>query len=142
MHMILQIISESIYTLFRLGTLVGKTSLHDRFKQASFKFGHIVSEPSDIEYVKQKHKKLHNTKLLVRLGNVIAKRRRFIKHYKDRISEKREQENVSLASKPNLAASISGLALPRLEDITKMDELFECPICLTVQSFEDENAWQ
>ncbi|PTB57731.1 hypothetical protein M431DRAFT_491969 [Trichoderma harzianum CBS 226.95] len=82
----LQIISESINSLFRLDMLVRKSASCKRFKKAIRISDPAFPDAIDIDYVKQKHVKLLNSRLLSRLGNAIAKRRQLLKYYGDRRS--------------------------------------------------------
>jgi hypothetical protein len=83
---ILDLISQALKTLFRIGVLVRKTAPTDRFKRAlrasHFEFPAIF----DIDYVREKHTKLkrHDRLWLAeRLGRSIAQRRQFIKYCRD-----------------------------------------------------------
>ncbi|PKK53123.1 hypothetical protein CI102_2915, partial [Trichoderma harzianum] len=57
-----------------------------RFKKAIRISDPAFPDAIDIDYVKQKHVKLLNSRLLSRLGNAIAKRRQLLKYYGDRRS--------------------------------------------------------
>ncbi|KAL6879174.1 hypothetical protein J3F83DRAFT_725355 [Trichoderma novae-zelandiae] len=81
--MLLQIISESIKSLLRLGILVRKVAPRDRFRQALVSSDTAFLEWFDINYVAQRYEKLGNSQLSNRLGSAIAKRRQFIKYCRD-----------------------------------------------------------
>lgn len=79
----LEVISECIKSLFRIGILVRKSAPRDRFKRALQMPG--ISFPAfyDIDYVKQKYPKASLDWLSKRLGGAIAKRRQLIKYCRD-----------------------------------------------------------
>ncbi|KAK3361686.1 hypothetical protein B0T24DRAFT_642166 [Lasiosphaeria ovina] len=81
--MILEIISECIKSLFRIGIVVRKSGPRDRFQRAMQLPGLAFPAHFDIDYVKQKHPKVGSTELSGRLGGAIAKRRQFIKYSRD-----------------------------------------------------------
>ena len=81
--MIVQVISECISSLFRLGMLVRKSTHRDRFKRALQASDHAFPAMFDVDYVRQKHPKLGQEWLIERLGGGIAKRRQFIKYCRD-----------------------------------------------------------
>lgn len=80
--MIIEVISQSISSLFRIGMLVRKSTPRDRFKRA---LQADVAFPAffDIDYVRHKHPKIKEDWLSARLGGGIAKRRQFIKYCRD-----------------------------------------------------------
>jgi hypothetical protein len=83
---ILEVISECIKSLFRLGILVRKAGPADRFKRALQMSSKAFTESPDIDYVKEKYPKTASSGgnlLAVRLGKAIAKRRLFIKYSRD-----------------------------------------------------------
>ncbi|KAK0709992.1 hypothetical protein B0T26DRAFT_679327 [Lasiosphaeria miniovina] len=82
-NMILEIISECIKSLFRIGIVVRKSAPRDRFQRAMQLPGLAFPADFDIDYVKQKHPKVVSTGLSGRLGGAIAKRRQFIKYSRD-----------------------------------------------------------
>ncbi|KAM0333081.1 hypothetical protein ACHAQA_001739 [Verticillium albo-atrum] len=82
-HMILQVMSESIKTLFRIGMLVRKSGTRDRFRRALQMSSSTFPPIFDIDYVGQKYPKLRGRGHDIatnRLGSAIAKRRQFIKY--------------------------------------------------------------
>ncbi|KAK3370389.1 hypothetical protein B0H63DRAFT_315449 [Podospora didyma] len=82
-NMTLEIISECIKSLFRIGVLVRKSTPRDRFKRA-LQNSELVFPPSfDIDYVRHKHPKAGSDWLSARLGRAISKRRQFIKYCRD-----------------------------------------------------------
>lgn len=96
--MILQIIRESINSLFRLGMLVRKLSPRDRFQQALRNHDLTFSESFDIDYVEQRYNKLRTSQLPKRLGSAIAKRRQFIKYCRDHSSRLEVDETTHNAT--------------------------------------------
>lgn len=80
---VLQIILESMRSLFRIGVLVRKSSPRDRFKRALQASQLAVPASFDIDRVEQKHPKTKSTGLATRLGGAIAKRRQFIMYCRD-----------------------------------------------------------
>ncbi|KAF7558494.1 hypothetical protein G7046_g5665 [Stylonectria norvegica] len=80
--MIVEVISESISSLFRIGILVRKMAPRDRFKRALQLSNLQFPDTYDIEHVRQKYPKT-NERLSERLGGAIAKRRQFIKYSRD-----------------------------------------------------------
>lgn len=81
--MLLQIISESIKSLLRLGILVRKVGARDRFQQALRNSDSAFPAWFDINYVRERYGKLRNSQLSDRLGSAIAKRRQVIKYCRD-----------------------------------------------------------
>ncbi|KAB5545946.1 hypothetical protein GE09DRAFT_1224890 [Coniochaeta sp. 2T2.1] len=81
--MIIQVISECITSLFRLGILVRKSTHRDRFKRALQVSDDAFPSMFDVDYVRQKHPKITKDWLVTRLGGGIAKRRQFIKYCRD-----------------------------------------------------------
>jgi hypothetical protein len=55
--------------------------------------------------------------------------------------ENEELDNSSSASAPTMANYRANLLLPRLVDLSPALQTFECPICFTSQTFEDEKSW-
>ncbi|KAL7823712.1 hypothetical protein V8C26DRAFT_383631 [Trichoderma gracile] len=175
--MLLQVVSESINSLLRLGMLVRKVAPRDGFQQALRDSDSAFPEWSDINYVKQRFDKLRNSQLSNRLGSAIAKRRQFIKYCRDRrspldmkdatqdatVSEKvlgtattsepipdiqsgdmleGESGGVSSTSATTIGAIALSLKLPRMNDLSRAHESFECCICFTSQCFQSEKEWQ
>lgn len=89
----LRIISESINPLFRLGMLVRKSASCKRFKTAIQISDPAFPDSIDIDYVKQKHIKLLNSRLLSRLCNAITKRRQLLKYYEEHRSRSAVDES-------------------------------------------------
>ncbi|KAH6994941.1 hypothetical protein EDB80DRAFT_728283 [Ilyonectria destructans] len=82
-HMLIEVISESISYLFRIGILVRKSTPRDRFKRALQVSDLAFPASFDVDYVRQKHPKIRESSLLGRLGGGIAKRRQFIRYCRD-----------------------------------------------------------
>ena len=74
---IVDIISQSITSLLRLGILIRKASPRDKFEEAQRSTRICIPDHYDIEYVQWRHPKLNNTQA-TRLGRAITKRRHFI----------------------------------------------------------------
>ncbi|KAK4085499.1 uncharacterized protein Triagg1_489 [Trichoderma aggressivum f. europaeum] len=53
-----------------------------------------------------------------------------------------EDEVVSILSISTTTDVLSTLALPRLADLSKDGEAFECPICFTLRSIKGERSWR
>ncbi|KAI0114257.1 hypothetical protein F4776DRAFT_330204 [Hypoxylon sp. NC0597] len=83
---LLEVISQCIRSLFRIGILVRKASHRDRFQRALQHSESVFPTWFDIDYVRHKYPKLcgHNTRELAeRLGSANAKRRQYIKYCRD-----------------------------------------------------------
>lgn len=57
-------------------------------------------------------------------------------------SQQEEGDNFSLASASTMAKSLSDQTLPNLVDLAPTNQPFECPICFTIQSFQNEKSWK
>lgn len=181
-HMILELISETLRTLFRIGVLVRKAAPSDRFDRALRHSNLIFPAVYDIDYVRQKHSKMiqqDHTWLAERLGRGIAKRRQFIKYCRDHktrlaadeadieggaatvlqsskattlqvgklraglAAEDGEEDDImSFMSASSTTEVLSILKLPRLVDLSKDGQSFECPICFTLQPMKQEKTWR
>lgn len=53
-----------------------------------------------------------------------------------------EDDVVSILSTSTTTDVLSTLALPRLQDLSKDGEAFECPICFTLRSIKGERSWR
>jgi hypothetical protein len=177
--MILEVISECIGSLFKIGILIRKARPGDRFKRALQVSDLTVPDNFYVDYVHQKHPKVAEDWLSKRLGGAIAKRRQFIIYCRDHRSrlgaedgadevvtthterlsskattfispntletteaEEGDDDAVSFMSASTTIESLSALKLPRLADLSKDQQPFECPICFTLQSFQREKAWK
>lgn len=60
----------------------------------------------------------------------------------DLTSQEEEGDTFSLASASTMATSLSNLTLPSLVDLAPTNQPFECPICFTIQSFQNEKSWK
>ena len=148
-HMILEVISECINSLFRIGILVSKPTTRDRFKEALRASDPASSNLFDINYIKERYPKIRADWLLTRLGCANAKRRQFIKYCQDPNRSRQEAEeegddddSISLTSASTITDALPTRSLPRLAELSKGQEPFKCPICSTLQSFESEKSWR
>ena len=194
-HTLLEIIGESLNSLFRVAILTRKTAPRDRFQHALRSSKSAFPPSFDIDHVRHKHPKLSKSPLSTRLGTAIAQRRQFIKYSREhaarlaaveiefgdadgpdakahhetattaRQSSKattfvhqpaldvarqlddslelvEEQDNMSIMTASTSNDSFAVLRLPRLADISSGRGPFECPICFTLQSFQQERAWR
>ncbi|KAI0832188.1 hypothetical protein F5Y06DRAFT_290453 [Hypoxylon sp. FL0890] len=83
---LLEVISQCVRSLFRIGILVRKASPRDRFQRALQHSESAFPAWFDIDYVRHKYPKLSgpNTRELAeRLGGANAKRRQYIKYCRD-----------------------------------------------------------
>ncbi|KAI1413447.1 hypothetical protein F5Y13DRAFT_189354 [Hypoxylon sp. FL1857] len=83
---LLEIISQCIRSLFRIGVLVRKASPRDRFQRALQHSESAFPAWFDIDYVRHKYPKLcrpDSRELAERLGSANAKRRQYIKYCRD-----------------------------------------------------------
>ena len=160
----LEIILESIRSLFRIGIIVRKLSPPDRFRRALQAPDSAFLPSFDIEHVEHSHPKTKSAGLATRLGDAIAKRRQFIRYCQnnrldlgadeslrnvERVSpdslwvpDELEDGAVTLPSVPTISDPMSNLRLPLLADLCQNQEPFECPICSTLQSFQSESSWR
>ncbi|KAH8901324.1 hypothetical protein GQ53DRAFT_835174 [Thozetella sp. PMI_491] len=181
-HMILELISESLKVLFRVGVLVRKAGPSDRFNRALRASNFAFPATFDIDYVREKHSKLKSDDrnwLAERLGRGIANRRQFIKYCRDHKARlaadeadldergqkgttihqsskattlhvdtlqatniEDEDDAMSFMSASTTTDALSTLKLPRLAELSKDGEAFECPICFTLQSMKREKTWR
>lgn len=180
----LDLLSEAIKFVFRIGVLVRKTAPENRFQRALQSSRTSFPDNFDIDYVKEKYPKLklkEHSSLAERLGRAIAQRRQFIKYCRDHktrlavdeentdqketeaattllqsskattlnleklqsiLVEEDEDDAVSFFSASTTTDNLSTLKLPRLAELSKDGEPFECPICFTLQSMKQENTWR
>ncbi|KAI2635727.1 hypothetical protein GGS26DRAFT_510511 [Hypomontagnella submonticulosa] len=83
---ILEVISQCIQSLFRIGILVRKVAQRDRFQRALQQSGSNFLASFDTDYVGHKYPKLREPAtewLAERIGNANAKRRQYIKYCRD-----------------------------------------------------------
>ena len=82
---ILQVISECLSSLFRVGILIRQpaASTRDRFERATRETKGMFSTKWDVDYVRSKYPKLDRGDLSGRMGEVITKRRQFIFYCRD-----------------------------------------------------------
>ncbi|AEO70014.1 uncharacterized protein THITE_131090, partial [Thermothielavioides terrestris NRRL 8126] len=84
--MLLEIITESVKSLFRIGVLVRKTGTDDRFRRAIRSSNAVFPANFDINHAMEKYSKLRLRSaglLATRVGSAISKRRQFIKYCRD-----------------------------------------------------------
>lgn len=182
-RMNIDLISESLKTLFRIAVLVRKTNPDNRFERAIIHSSKITFPHTfDVDYVREKYPKLKTEEqswLAERLGKAIARRRQFIKYcrdHRDRLAlddenieaegattvlqsskattllpenttsnltiDDYEDDLVSILSTSTTTDGLSTLALPRLVDLLKDSEAFECPICFTLRAMKGERSWR
>lgn len=53
-----------------------------------------------------------------------------------------EDDGVSILSTSTTTDVLSTLALPRLQDLSRDGEAFECPICFTLRSIKGDRSWR
>ncbi|KAJ3537897.1 hypothetical protein NM208_g6131 [Fusarium decemcellulare] len=93
-HMILKVISDAIGSLFRIGILVRRATTRDRFQRALQASDLAFPREFDINYVKEKHRKICNNWLSSRLGGAIAKRRQLIRYCRDHRSRLGTEQTI------------------------------------------------
>lgn len=83
--LLIDLMSECMKALFRIGILVRREVTYDRFQRALQRSRFSFPEQFDTDYVEQKHPKLRSKErgLATRLGRANAKRRQFIKYGRD-----------------------------------------------------------
>ncbi|EHK41994.1 hypothetical protein TRIATDRAFT_175603, partial [Trichoderma atroviride IMI 206040] len=146
----LQIIHECINSLFRLGILIRKLNKYSKLANSplSIRFGSgIAKRRNFIRYCRDHRSRLGmdetnihdvaDTELLSSKATTLAPPPNF-----DLTSQEEEGDNFSLASASTMATSLSNLTLPSLVDLAPTSQPFECPICFTIQSFENEKSWK
>ncbi|KAI1807430.1 hypothetical protein F4811DRAFT_549807 [Daldinia bambusicola] len=82
----LEEISQCIRSLFRLGALIRKAVVRDRFEEALHRSESTFPPTFDLDYVRNKHPKLCRQdmgSLAARVGNANAKRRQYIQYCRD-----------------------------------------------------------
>lgn len=85
-HMLVEVIAQSMRSLFRMGVLIRQATTQDRFQRAMQHTELAFPDTFDIEHVEVKHAKLRLAEsrwLARRLGSAMAKRRQFIKYCRD-----------------------------------------------------------
>ncbi|KAI1122742.1 hypothetical protein F5Y10DRAFT_270798 [Nemania abortiva] len=60
----------------------------------------------------------------------------------DEANKEETETFISSSSFPQDESEDSGLHLPRLEDLSKGESIFECPFCLGIQEFTRESVWR
>lgn len=104
--MLVGMISESIRSLYRLGSLIRNSSQPDRFERAIL-HSEVWSPIPDIQHVKTKHTKLedYHQGLAERLGGAIAKRRQVIQYNRNHRKRLDPQNEESIPEYTSTKAS-------------------------------------
>ncbi|EXL40159.1 hypothetical protein FOCG_17262 [Fusarium oxysporum f. sp. radicis-lycopersici 26381] len=141
-QMILEIISESISSLFRIGILVRKATSRDRFSQALQVSDLTFSKEADISYVRQKHPKLGQGWLSTRLGGAVAKRRQFIAYSRDHKSRLGGDESINdySASRTEILSSKATTIAPCIDLRTQEEEEFDALSLVTASTMMDSSS--
>lgn len=140
--MILEIISESISSLFRIGILVRKATSRDRFSQALQVSDLTFSKEADISYVRQKHPKLGQGWLSTRIGGAVAKRRQFIAYSRDHRSRLGGDESINdySASRTEILSSKATTIAPCIDLRTQEEEEFDALSLVTASTMMDSSS--
>jgi hypothetical protein len=143
-QMILEVISESISSLFRIGILVRKATSRDRFSQALQVSDLTFSKHPDISYVRQKYPKLGPEWLSDRLGGAIAKRRQFIAYSRDHRSRLGGEESMGdhSASRTERLSSKATTIAPCIDPRTleEEEEAFDALSLVTASTMMDSSS--
>ncbi|RSL51393.1 hypothetical protein CEP53_008442 [Fusarium sp. AF-6] len=94
-HMILEVISDSVGSLFRIAILVRRATTRDRFERALQASDLDFPPEFDIDYVREKHPKIQQSSLSARLGGAIAKRRQLISYCRDHRSRLGAEQTIN-----------------------------------------------
>ncbi|KAM0420360.1 hypothetical protein ACHAPT_011902 [Fusarium lateritium] len=116
-HMILEVISEAIGSLFRIGILIRRATTRDRFNQALQASDLVFPPEFDIDYVREKHPKTRSGWLSGRLGGAIAKRRQLISYCRDhrsRLGAEQTLEDGTTSQKDNVSSKATTFA-PKMD---------------------------
>lgn len=112
-HMILEVISEAIGSLFRIGILIRRATTRDRFKQALQASDLAFPPEFDVNYVREKHTKTRSSWLSARLGGAIAKRRQLISYCRDhrsRLGAEQTLDNGTKSQKEDVSSKATTFA--------------------------------
>ncbi|OTB01993.1 hypothetical protein M426DRAFT_13984 [Hypoxylon sp. CI-4A] len=121
---IIDVISQCIRSLFKIGTLVRKASPRDRFQQALQKSNSAFPASFDIDHVQHTYSKLSAPsaqRLAERMGNANAKRRQFITYCRDHNAKLSETDvdDGSTTKKSSKATTLPPTGLAQLEELDK-----------------------
>jgi hypothetical protein len=141
-QMILEVISESISSLFRIGILVRKATSRDRFSQALQVSDLTFSKEPDISYVRQKYPKLGSGWLSDRLGGAVAKRRQFIAYSRDHRSRLGGEESMDdhSASRTERLSSKATTIAPCIDPRILEEEGFDALSLVTASTMMDSSS--
>ncbi|RTE79761.1 hypothetical protein BHE90_005740 [Fusarium euwallaceae] len=116
-HMILEVISDSVGSLFRIAILVRRATTRDRFERA-LQASYLAFPPEfDVNYVREKHPKIRQSSLSARLGGAIAKRRQLISYCRDHRSRLGAEQTINddAISRMEKASSKATTFVPRTD---------------------------
>ncbi|KAF9776184.1 hypothetical protein IL306_005658 [Fusarium sp. DS 682] len=141
-QMILEVISESISSIFRIGILVRKATSRDRFSQALQVSDLTFSKEADISYVQQKHPKLGQGWLSDRLGGAVAKRRQFIAYSRDHRSRLGGEESINdhSASRTEILSSKATTIAPCIDPRTLEEDEFDALSLVIASTMMDSSS--
>ncbi|RSL54254.1 hypothetical protein CEP54_010007 [Fusarium duplospermum] len=116
-HMILEVISDSVSSLFRIAILVRRATTRDRFERALQASDLAFPPEFDIDYVREKHPKIQQRSLSARLGGAIAKRRQLISYCRDHRSRLGAEQTINddSASRMEKTSSKATTFVPRAD---------------------------
>lgn len=116
-HMILEVISDSVGSLFRIAILVRRATTRDRFERALQASDLAFSPEFDVDYVREKHPKIQQSSISARLGGAIAKRRQLISYCRDHRSRLGAEEmiNDDAASRMEKTSSKATTFVPKTD---------------------------
>jgi hypothetical protein len=117
-HIILEVISECLKFLFKIGILIRKSGNpdRDRFKRA-LQVSEAFPHTWDVTYVRERHPKLGPSSLnwlSTRLGSTVSKRRQFIKYCRDH--KTRLAEGATAPGPTNTAPLAEGMSAKALTE--------------------------
>ncbi len=137
----LQIILESMRSLFRIGVLVQKSSPRDRFKRALKASQMPILASFDIDRVEQKHPKTRSTGLATRLGGAIAKRRQFIMYCRDhRLHLGTDEEDTKVLATATQRVSSKATTFVPQPDTLQVEPEHDAVTTLTVSTISDSTS--
>ncbi|KAM6529144.1 hypothetical protein FALCPG4_007292 [Fusarium falciforme] len=141
-QMILEVISESISSLFRISMLVRKATSRDRFSRALQVSDLVFSKEPDISYVQEKYPKLSLEWLYDRLGGAVAKRRQFIAYSRDHRSRLGGEETINddSASRTERLSSKATTVSPCIDPRTLEEEEFDALSLVTASTMMDSSS--
>lgn len=122
--MTLEVISQSIKTLFRIAVIVRKSGTRDRFSKALQMSTTSFSVVHDIDYVRHKHPKLlqngRSEFVVERLGSAISKRRQFIAYCRDHNARLATNDELQAYAPTELISSKATTFLPLNRDMASL----------------------